>query len=506
MITYPFTGTFKVTSTFGTTRTYKNRYGKWITDKHEGIDIVGISNRNVVSITEGTVGFVKNTGTSGYGLHVWVKNDDGTGSLYAHLSSVNVKAGDNVSAGSKIGVMGQTGNSTGPHLHLEVHTTQTYAYNKNLMDPSDYLNMGYNQLGGSEVQGGGEVKGASDITIASSSTSGLLDTVVTDGKIYKVTGAGSFGGYPLYGRKYRILISDKDGNSVNVSNLRCKFEVNKVSYNEPCYSIITIYNLSASSENQIITNAFYVIVEAGYESGGHYGMIFKGQVVQPIRGKENGTDYFLKLVCIDNQRYMTYANMCNTYVANQTMRQVVEQCINNPINPDMKAIAGNISIVDSVYPRGKVLFGNASKYLDQIARTSNASLYYDQDKVNIVKAAEIPQDEVVSLTPSSGLIGTPSQVTTSVGGIGIQAKCLLNPLITTGSMVHLENVRIVAMQYDFTKNTSGYRPLDNEGLYRIIKLVHSGDTRDNDWYTDFEAVSQAGAMPGVMSAESMYPW
>lgn len=508
MIVYPFNGTFRVTSTFGKTRTYKNRYEQWITDKHEGIDLVGISSDVVVSVTDGIVGFVKNSGSSGYGLHVWVINDDGTGSLYAHLSSVNVSKGQSLRAGTKIGIMGQSGNSTGIHLHLEIHTETEFVYGQDLIDPAIYLNLSYEQLGGKTINGGNEISVASTTTLSSNgtSTNGLLDTVVTDGSMYKVTGNGSFGNYVLYGRKYRVLVSDVNGNSVNVSNLRCKFEITKVSYYEPNYIVVTIYNMTAATENQMINSAYYVIVEAGYDSGNHYGLIFKGQVVQPIRGKENGTDYFLKLVCIDNVRYMTYATMCNTFVANQTMRDAVNMCITNPVNPELKTNPGTIEVADITYPRGKVLFGSASTYLEQAARSSNSTFYFDDDKANIVSAIQPPQGEVVSLTPQSGLIGTPSQIVLSTGGIGVTAKCLLNPMITPGSMIHLENVRIQAMQYDYSRNTNGYRPLDNEGLYRVIRVVHTGDTRGDEWYSEFEAVSQAGALPGVMSNESMFPW
>lgn len=67
---------------------------------------------------DGVVALVKSLTTS-YGKHVRINHDDGTSSLYAHLSKILVAASQRVSAGQVIGNVGSTGNSTGPHLHFE---------------------------------------------------------------------------------------------------------------------------------------------------------------------------------------------------------------------------------------------------------------------------------------------------------------------------------------------------------------------------------------------------
>ncbi len=55
-----------------------------------------------------------------YGAYVVIKHPNGTQTLYAHLSSVSVALGQTVAKGAKIGGMGNSGRSTGPHLHFEV--------------------------------------------------------------------------------------------------------------------------------------------------------------------------------------------------------------------------------------------------------------------------------------------------------------------------------------------------------------------------------------------------
>ena len=85
---------------------------------HEGIDIRGKEGDPVTAVKSGTVISV---GASGdYGNLIRIDHGDGVETRYAHLSKMDVKVGDMVAKGQKIGAVGSTGRSTGPHLHYEV--------------------------------------------------------------------------------------------------------------------------------------------------------------------------------------------------------------------------------------------------------------------------------------------------------------------------------------------------------------------------------------------------
>jgi murein DD-endopeptidase MepM/ murein hydrolase activator NlpD len=85
---------------------------------HAGVDIPAPTGQAVHSATEGYV--VSAGWRGGYGLTVVVDHGGGTATLYAHLSSVSVSAGQYVGHAQHIGGIGSTGQSTGPHLHFEV--------------------------------------------------------------------------------------------------------------------------------------------------------------------------------------------------------------------------------------------------------------------------------------------------------------------------------------------------------------------------------------------------
>ena len=102
---------------------------------NESVDIIAADRKDgadIVSAADGVVQsalFTNNcvAGTSGaldcgggYGNFLEIKHSNNTKTAYAHMKEISVKAGDSVKKGTKIGTMGTTGNSTGPHLHFEV--------------------------------------------------------------------------------------------------------------------------------------------------------------------------------------------------------------------------------------------------------------------------------------------------------------------------------------------------------------------------------------------------
>lgn len=101
---------------------------------HNGIDI---SASEGTSVEAGLTGIVKISGyNSGYGNYVVLTDEDGYEITYAHLSSRSVSAGEQIEKGTEIGKVGSTGNSTGPHLHLEL------SHNGERLNPVFYFETG----------------------------------------------------------------------------------------------------------------------------------------------------------------------------------------------------------------------------------------------------------------------------------------------------------------------------------------------------------------------------
>ncbi len=151
----------RVTSSYGS-RTYWNSYlRRWVSDFHRGIDIGTprsywpefvrssgtISPQGpdypsyIVAAASGTVSRSQWLGS--YGYMVEIEHGGGMATRYAHLDKAsNLQVGDTVSMGDIIGILGTTGNSTGPHLHFEVLIYNSSTRRFETSNPLDYNYIG----------------------------------------------------------------------------------------------------------------------------------------------------------------------------------------------------------------------------------------------------------------------------------------------------------------------------------------------------------------------------
>ena len=118
----PISGT--ITSRFGESSSRR-------TSKHTGLDIGAPTGTKIKACANGTVTFSGYKGS--YGYMVVINHGNGIETYYAHCSKLYANVGDKISQGDVIAAVGNTGNSTGPHLHLEIRVNGL-AYN-----PQNYL-------------------------------------------------------------------------------------------------------------------------------------------------------------------------------------------------------------------------------------------------------------------------------------------------------------------------------------------------------------------------------
>ena len=118
----PVSGT--ITSRFGAKSSIRS-------STHTGLDIAASSGTPYSAAASGTVTFAGYKGS--YGNLIVITHSNGVQTYYGHSSKIYVKVGQSVSQGQTIGAVGSTGNSTGPHLHLEVRVNGV-AYN-----PQNYV-------------------------------------------------------------------------------------------------------------------------------------------------------------------------------------------------------------------------------------------------------------------------------------------------------------------------------------------------------------------------------
>jgi murein DD-endopeptidase MepM/ murein hydrolase activator NlpD len=152
--TVPGPGSENWTGAYGEQRPY---------GKHKGIDVGLAEGTPIKAVMDGVVSKAQSgSGERSYGLYVTIDHTGGMSTFYAHLSKILVKVGQKVKKGDIIGLSGNTGYSTGPHLHFELRV------NGNHTNPSAYVNLAYGP-GGTKAD-----SSSADGSASSSSASGYV--------------------------------------------------------------------------------------------------------------------------------------------------------------------------------------------------------------------------------------------------------------------------------------------------------------------------------------------
>lgn len=101
---------------------------------HCGVDLAVPSGTEVKAAADGNI--IQSGWNGGYGISVYIQHDDGSVTRYGHMSETLVAVGDRISQGDVIGLSGNTGDSTGPHVHFEIRI------DGQAVDPCDYFDEG----------------------------------------------------------------------------------------------------------------------------------------------------------------------------------------------------------------------------------------------------------------------------------------------------------------------------------------------------------------------------
>lgn len=115
MTTTVFKGNFRVTGCF------LQSTGYWAPPHapHRGLDLVGDEDKTVYSPCRGVVEHAGDAG-DGFGIYARVRGEDDKAYYLCHMSKIYIHAGQKIEIGDKVGIMGATGNVTGPHTHFEI--------------------------------------------------------------------------------------------------------------------------------------------------------------------------------------------------------------------------------------------------------------------------------------------------------------------------------------------------------------------------------------------------
>lgn len=304
--------------------------------------------------------------------------------------------------------------------------------------------------------------------------------------------------YRQYMRRYRLVISSKKtGVGFDVSDLRITFKIEKKAKGSGNNAAILVYNVTDDSIASI-QEGDKLSLEAGYRDG-NYGLIYSGDVVQVYQTHDDDVDTAMTIMCQDADVFLTKSITMATIGAGASADEILNKCLEGS-QDDVTRGAVTKNLLQTLLPRGKVIFGKSADYVEQIAKSNQAQLFIENGTVNIVAADEYNSSTAVELNPMTGLLGTPEQTKE-----GVKAKCLINPTLRINTLVHIDKAYVNAMQ-NTKDGAKKNKEMNASGIYKVISLTYSGDTRGDDWYCEFEADSVSGRYVSDITSENRNDW
>ena len=273
----------------------------------------------------------------------------------------------------------------------------------------------------------------------------------------------------LYMRKTTFLISDRE----ITDPLTIKFSV-PFGDNEKVDTIdISVYNLKDSTINAIATNKA-AILSAGYVDDN--GVIFAG-TLKKKETKWEGLDKVTTFKCIDCTMDYTKTVIKRTYGRNTHASLILRE-----LARDAGLAIGDIDLpVDFIYRSGKALNGKIKFLVSEIAKDCKAKLHINKGRMYVRDRAK--GDKLgLDISKETGLINEPEEIEEEVKDEkksktknpkkklkGYKIKVLLNHKITTDVIIKLTSRKV-------------------NGLFRVSKGEHKGDTSGQEYYTECEVV------------------
>lgn len=286
------------------------------------------------------------------------------------------------------------------------------------------------------------------------------------------------------------LVIGAGSKALDLSNMHFVFQVEASSIETPKVAYVRVYNLSSSTAKAVTNEGAQLILSAGY--AGNFGTIFSGQITQARIGRENGTDTYLDITAAVGDKAYNFGHINLAMAAGSDVIGRLGQIANAvglklgtvhaPPNPPKLA-------------RGVSYCGLARDFIRKEAASIGANwCITDWGTIDVINTGGYKPGDIPVITSETGMIGVPEQTE-----IGISVRCLLNPNLQQNMRVQLDNRSIQQYAYSPAYNSpdqlQNVPSLSADGIYKVLYVNHFGDTRGNDWYSDFVAYSNLVAGP-----------
>lgn len=336
----------------------------------------------------------------------------------------------------------------------------------------------------------------------------------------------------LWGQAWELVVRTASGNEYTITRdtwepeaLRVVFDVTQNVVGSPWWSAdISIYNLNEATAEDVLLNATWCSLKAGFMTGSNlYSTIWSGPVFQPLWNREHVVDQCITLRCIANP-FVNDSIVSFSVGPYSSQLQFVAQMmadVNLPPVSYAQGTAGqkaNDAMTAKQYPRGNGAFGSVAKYLGDIANDNFMFNFYDGKQAYISELSKpdytpqliymppYPPGAPFSAVPAgvtASIIDTPRQMS-----YGCEFSVLLDPRLKVQLpplVIQLQRTVITQQSVTPQAGSQPITPLTTNPKLLVAQVRHRGDTRGNTWQTDvvgFSTTYAENLLSGLVSPNS----
>ena len=279
-----------------------------------------------------------------------------------------------------------------------------------------------------------------------------------------------------YPRAVRVIVGDPDA-ALQIEDLLIVFEIRREANATPASGEITIYNLNESNETRIRLRGQRVQLYAGY--AGQLNLLADGEVRRVYRERKN-LDRVTRIAFGGKIKARRQAMFNHSYDGPVPLRDVVR----NAVAAFKTLTLGPLNVIpaDAIHKARKYSHP-AETVLTAILRPHNIRWYEDNGVVRFTRIGQSSDDrrgaDSVRISEQTGMVGSPS-----VTDDGIRVRTLLDPRLGLDTRIRVESAVLTRAA---SGDRANERAVEQTGDYKIVTLVHQGDNRMGDFYTDIEA-------------------